>query len=217
MKKYSRHFIILICLTIIIARLIYPNLNFDALSLTLLGVMILIIIIPNPDKIFERAKKIKIGEFEIELEELSKETEKVEKTITEQGLKYAGLGGTKHPFEFEYEISNNLPTEILKISVEIEKTLRDIYEMAFKTREKRPLAVPVLIETLREKKVIDLEITKLLRQFWIFRNNIVHAVRYSVTEKEFLSFADIGIRVLKILKALQNNISDGMVRIEIFE
>jgi len=217
MRKYSRHIIATICLVIIIARLIYPTLNFDVISLTLLGIATLVIIIPHPDKIFERARKIKIGNFEIELEELNNKIEKVEKTITEQELKYAGLGGDKHPFEFDYEISNDLPTEILKISIEIEKTLREIYEMAFKTREKRPLAVSVLIETLREKKVLDIELTKLLRQFWIFRNNIVHAVSYTVTEKEFLSFADIGIRVLKIIKTLQNNISDGTVKIVVLD
>jgi hypothetical protein len=166
------------------------------------------------NNIGDRAKKIKVGNVEVELEELNKKTEGVERTITEQELKFAGLSGNKDPYEFDYTITNDLPTEILKISIDIEKTLRAIYEMALKTREKRPLAVSVLIETLREKGLIDLELTKLLRQFWIFRNNIVHSVSYTVTEKEFLAFADIGIRVLKILIIIQNNNSDGKVTIE---
>ena len=164
-----------------------------------------------------RAKKIKVGSVEVELEELNKKTEVVEKTITEQGIKFVGISGHKHPYEFDYKITNDLPTEILKISIDIEKTLGTIYEMALKTREKRPLAVSVLIETLCEKGVIDLELKNLLRQFWVFRNDIVHSVGYTVTEKEFLAFADIGIRVLKILKTLQNNISDGTVTIETLE
>ncbi|NVN96012.1 MAG: hypothetical protein HXX18_12090 [Bacteroidetes bacterium] len=164
-----------------------------------------------------RAKKIKVGAIELELEELNRKTQVIEKAITENELKFTGIGSIKHPYEFDYEITNNLPTEILKISIEIEKTLKSIYETAYKTREKRPLAVSVLIEMLRKKDIIDLELTSLLKQFWTFRNNIVHAVNYTVTEKEFLAFTDIGIRVLKILKALQNNINDGTLMIEFNE
>ena len=157
----------------------------------------------------DRAKRIKVGGIEVELEELNKKTEVLEKIISDKGLNFKGQGGLKQPLDFNYKITSDLPTEILKISIEIEKTLRSIYDATMKGDKKGPLAVSVLIESLRENKVIDLELTKLLRQFWMFRNSIVHAVSYTVTEKEFLAFVDIGIRVLKILKTTQSNIGDN--------
>ena len=157
-----------------------------------------------------RAKRFKFGniEVELELEELYKQTEKVEKTISDKGLKFKSSKGEKEPLDFDYVITSDLPTEILKISIEIERTLRNIYDLTNFDKTQKPLAVSVLIETLRENKIIDLEQTKMLRQFWIFRNNIVHAVKYTVTEIEFLSFMDIGLKVLKILKTIQNNLSN---------
>lgn len=153
-----------------------------------------------------RAKRFKFGNIEVELEELYKQTEKVEKDISDIGLKFKGSKGEKEPLDFDYVITSDLPTEILKISIEIERTLRNIYDLTDSDKSQKPLVVSVLIETLRENKIIDLEQTKMLRQFWIFRNNIVHAVKYTVTEIEFLSFMDIGLKVLKILRTIQNNL-----------
>jgi hypothetical protein len=215
MKKYSKHIIASFCFVIIIARLIFPTLNFDSIALTLLGIAFLAIIIPHPDKIFERTKKIKFGSLELELTELYKTAKKVEKNLNEHELKFAGIAGHEHPYEFDYEITHDLPTEILKISIEIEKTLRTIYQMAFKTRENRPLEVSTLIDTLHEKNAIDYEPFRMLKQFFAFKSNIIYAEKYTVTDKEYLAFADIGIKVLKILKTLQNNISDGTVNVHI--
>lgn len=215
MIKYSRQIIASVCIIIITVRLIFPKLNFDIISLTLLGIAVLAIIIPQPDKLFKRTKRIKLGGFELELEELNKSTEKLEEKIQEQEPKSPRISGFENSMDFEFKFSDDLHTDTLKISIDIEKTLREIYEMALKTKQNRPLAVSELIETLREKKIIDLELTKLLRQFWIFRNNIVHSISYVVTKQEFLSFADIGLRVLKILKTIQNNISDGTVIIKV--
>jgi hypothetical protein len=154
--------------------------------------------------ISDRAKKFKLGGLEIELEDLWKQAENVEKTISDTGLKFKGPGGEKDPMDFDYVITSDLPVEILRLSLEIERTLRKIYDLTAKETSKKPLAVSALIETLRENRILNMEQTTLLRQFWIFRNSIVHAVKYNVTELEFISFIDIGIKILKILRSIEN-------------
>jgi uncharacterized protein YutE (UPF0331/DUF86 family) len=107
-----------------------------------------------------------------------------------------------------------MPTTILKLSIDIEKTMREIYEIVFKTREERPLATTKLIDTLRQTDIIDSETANLLKQFWKTRNTVVHGHNsIEVTEKDMLAFSDIGIRLLKILKNLENNLSNDKVTI----
>jgi uncharacterized protein YutE (UPF0331/DUF86 family) len=94
----------------------------------------------------------------------------------------------------------------LKISIEIERLLREIHDSVKVEDSIRPLSVNVLIEKLREKGILDLEITDLVKRFWLFRNKIVHSVSFNVTDSELLSFTDIGLRIIKILKSIQVNL-----------
>jgi uncharacterized protein YutE (UPF0331/DUF86 family) len=212
--KQIRYIIITVCLSLIILRIIFPDLKFDTISMTLLGIAVLAILIPDVDKILSTIKKLKFGSAELELHELNKTTEKVEDKLKDENLKNAGISGLTHRYDFAFELQNDLPTTILKLSIDIEKAMREIYEIAFKTREERPLATSKLIDVLRQKNIFDEETTNLLKQFWKTRNTVVHGNNsITVTEKDMLAFSDIGIRLLKILKNLENNLSDGKVTI----
>lgn len=210
MKKTSRYIIAIICISVIILRLIFPELNFDLISLSLLVIATLAILINKPEKIFEKTKKIKFGSFEWELQELNKNTELIEEKMTVEKEEPIGLSGPAIRGEKnEVEISTEFSTDILKRSIEIEKKLIEIYKIHFKTSEKRPLAVVKLIEKLKSEKVIDQETSNLLRKFWCLRNRAIHNPNFQIDKKVLISFTDIGIRILEILITIKNNKLDG--------
>jgi len=233
MKKHSGQIISIACCSIIILRLIFPQFSFDNTSLILFGIAIIGFIIPNPDLLFNRAKKIKIWDFEIELDKLNRETEKIERRIREKELKTPSISGLENSqnkrfrkriqnetienSDLNFAFSDNLHTDILKISIEIEKILRVIYETNLDTKHDRPLSVYLLIKELKKNEIIDSEIMTLLNEFWSFRNQIVHSTTRVTTEEELLSFTDIGLRIIKILNVLQNNLISGTTRITILQ
>ena len=210
MIKNSKYIVALICIIIVIARLIYPEINFDLISLTLVGIATFAILIQNPEKFFKNTKKIKLGSFEYELQELNKETEKVEESIETEKNAPVGLNGPQIENVTEnYEMSNDFTVDILKISINIEKTLREIYENHFESENDKPFSLNRLIEKLKEEKVIDIETTLMLKKFWSLRNNVVHNQNYTLSKKDFMSFTDIGLRIMKILNNKKNENLDG--------
>lgn len=156
------------------------------------------------DVVVNRVRKIKFGNIELELEKLNTLAEITEEKIDKENLNLLSENKVKVEYNYDSKQIKDLPTEILKISIEMERLLRTLYENNEPTK-RAPLPVSILIENLRVNKIIDFELTKLLREFWIFRNGIVHAVSYSLTEKELLAIVDIGFRILKILNSLENN------------
>ena len=149
--------------------------------------------------------------MEWELQELNKETKKVEEnTIVENEETFGMAGAGVKKEKYSYEISTDLlPTEIIKLSIEIEKTLRTIYEIHFQTEQNRPVAISKLINKLNEEKVINNDAFNLLKTFWEMRNKIIHDHNITFSDRDYMSFVDIGIRILKVLKTIQFNKMDG--------
>lgn len=147
-----------------------------------------------------RIRKIKIGGFELELEDLKRQTEQVEKKYFGRGVKYENYDTLD-----EMYFNKDVLATFLSICLEIEGTIREIFRNVTKNnyKDQRRYPVSAMIESLHQSDVIDLEFTFLLRKFWIFRNGVVHAEKYEISEKEFKSFVDIGIRILRILKVVQ--------------
>ncbi|KGL58419.1 hypothetical protein [Polaribacter sp. Hel1_85] len=146
----------------------------------------------------------------MELQELNKKIEIIEEKTTAEKNEQRGLNAPEvETKETEFEISTELSTNILKLSIEIEKTLKEIYELGFHSEEKIPISVFKLIEKLNEGRIIDNETSDLLKSFWNLRNKTVHNHNFEIEKKEFISFTDVGIRILRILKIIRNNKLDG--------
>jgi len=206
MTKFIKYIVVLICIGIIIFRFIYPKLNFDLISLVLLGFALFALLVPEPEKLFQRAKKIKLGNFELELNELNQETEKIEEKISEPNINYPGPEET---YGLEFKITEDFPTEILKLSIEIEKITRGVFSIGVRKEQKRPLSVLQSISILESKGLIEKETSLLIRKFWNIRNKVVHGHDIELGRKDMLAFMDIGLRILRILKTIYVRISDG--------
>ena len=213
--KHIRPIIIAVCLSLIILRIIFPNLHFDIISMILLGIAVLAILIPDLDKVLSKTKKVKFGGVELELHDLIKNTERVENELGEEKIDTSGISKLPKNSDLSIELQSDLPTTILRLSIEIEKSLRDIYDIAFQTPQQRPFAISKRIDALRQEKIIDEDTAGLLRQFWKTRNIVVHGHNsISITEQDMLAFSDIGIRLLKILKTILNNLKEKEARLQ---
>lgn len=190
--------------------MVFPDLIFDLISISLLAIGTLAVLIKNPEKLFQKAKKIKLGSFELELQELNKETEKVEENLSVETEGSVGLGAPAIDENEElYQITDDYSTDLIRLSVEIEKTLRIIFESHFRSTIKRPLSVGKMIEKLGTENVIDFDTATLLRKFWNLRNQLIHDHKFEIQKMDFIAFNDIGIRILKILKVIKKDLPDG--------
>jgi len=198
MIKFSRYIIAVICLTIVVLRLIYPKLNFDLISLTLIAITSFAILVTKPKELFDQTKKIKLGSFEWELKDLEKEVEKVEKVLSPKQKR--GLAGPAIKIDY--------PTEILKLSIEVEKKLRQVFEKH--TGNVNVLPVRTIVKEMVTKNIIDREAQDILLRFFSIRNTAVHNHNITINKFEFLSFQDIGMRILKILENIENKNSEGL-------
>ncbi|CAM1350170.1 conserved hypothetical protein [Tenacibaculum ascidiaceicola] len=197
--------------------MVFPKLTFDLISLSLLAIGTFAILINEPEKLLKRTKKIKLGSFELELEELNKEIKKVEESLFVKADKAIGLGSPSiRNNEETYQITDDYSMDLIRLSVEIEKTLRIIFEEHFKLSETRPLSIMIMVEKLREGNVIDYDTAKSLQKFWKLRNELIHNHKFEIKKKDFIAFNDIGIRVLKILKAFRMGFSDEEQKLPIY-
>ena len=178
MRKFSKYIIATICLSIVVLRIIFPKLNFDLISLSLVGIATLTILIKEPENIFKNTKKVKFGSFELELQELNEEAKIVEKNIASK--KPVGLSGPviRNSDESKYD---NYRNEIIK----------------------QAKSNFMVIEKLREEDKIDYETAETLRKFFNIRNQAVHDRKHTIGQNELLSFTEIGERMIKILNLVK--------------
>lgn len=209
MNRSHRYVVAALCLLVIIVRALFPEIVFDAISLALLAIGFVALFIPVPASMLTRTKRLKFGSFEIELEELNAATEKLEEKIVAKETKSASISGFKQSSEYYYNPATATRMEIVKLSVEIEGAIRDIHQQAVKSQDKRPIAFNKTSDELLHKGVIDNETHDLIQKFWKIRSLAIHAHDFALNKQELVSFIDIGVRVLKILKTVENNLGNN--------
>lgn len=161
--------------------------------------------------------------FNKELKELSDNTEKIENNIEVKARKEKGLSGVQstdedmvdHFEEFlgesEFKPDFSKPkSALIEIAIEIEKTLREISNETLENENKYPIAPRRIISELVKLKVIEQDLQISFEKFWKLRNSVVHGLDIEYKDVQILSLVDSGIRILNILKTVENNIKKGL-------
>lgn len=209
LKKVLRIAIPIGCLLIIIFRIIFPETNFDSISLGLLVICIFWICIDDPEQFFSRIRKIKFPFLEMELGSIETRTDKIEKEMKIKKDISVGLSGSAEELEkYSHKEESYFHTNILDLSFGIENSLRKMYQEHFKTTVNQSISVVNLIEILTRESVLNSEISDLLKRFWSVRNEIVHNQSVRVGERNLMYFINIGLRISSILKAIIGNQTD---------
>jgi uncharacterized protein YutE (UPF0331/DUF86 family) len=201
-NNFFRYSLVLICFALIILRILIPNINFDQLSLYLLIIATVLLLFPYINDWISNIKKIKIGNYEIEIgnavNKLDRDTSRLEESIKEE---------KKYP-ELSYDFKKLLAGAsadprgaLLIVAIEIESIVRKLAEKAhieFGSTTK-------LVIELSKRKIIDEKILPIFKDFWNIRNRIVHGPSEKVSENIIYELTYLGYRILTLLSLTKDS------------
>lgn len=143
--------------------------------------------------------------FKSELKKLKNETEKLEVETEPKELEEIDTPGDNN-IRFRtaknQDAYNAVDTtlEIIKLSVEIEKTLRLFSSKMFYDENQITIPSFKLVDRLVAEEYIEKEFLTTFKRFWKIRNLIVHGMDIDITHSETMSFIESGRQILNFLK-----------------
>lgn len=219
-NSYTMKYIITILgLTIIVLRTIGIDVDLTSIGVYIFISFILLI------KDFDGLKKVSgFGlnvEFDKELKQLAKDTEKLEEQTQEKNIS-KGLNGPPNVDHFEkkddyfdeeeYIIqidSKNPKLTLINIAIEIERNLKGILIRHFNHQSTRPVSAQQIANQVFSNLEDKETYTRIFREFWTLRNKVIHGDK-EIEEDKIISLIDSGLRILKILKIIDNNLGNGI-------
>lgn len=205
-KNNFRYFFGLTLLSVIILRMFFFQGIYDNNSLITVMVVLLIIIVPDIGNIIVNLKKIKIGGFELELQEKLKTLEtKAESEIEEKG-------SVSKNFDYYKKISNDIlnstaspKIKVITIATEIESAINKILEnLKLSTKSKAPLkSARNKMYFLMQKEIISSNLLEVFNEFYDIRNKVVHGFSETIKDESYFSMIDIGLKILKSLISVE--------------
>lgn len=206
---HSRASVIIACFLVIGIRAVFPDIRFDSVSLWLFSITVVVWLLPDLPEFLSRIKRFKKGDLEIEFEsqvsELARKTEKVEDEVEKEieatasnEIQYEGLSPeTKSILS---KSADHPRTALITLAVEIETELRNIAEQNDISGYQRIFSPSRLVQELVNRKVLTANVQALFKDFWTIRNQAVHGSTFEVSQDKLYELVDLGIRLLKILK-----------------
>ncbi|RKD22712.1 hypothetical protein BEP19_10675 [Ammoniphilus oxalaticus] len=196
------YFAVGLCLMAITVRIIWPEVNFDEVSLKLLIAAVLILLFPELKEVFSRLKRFKKGEFEIEL---SEQVSKLAKKTLEVEAHTANHAEISEEIMKRIARASSDPRGILMIiSMEIESKLRRLAKKAGILNVSKTSLITILNE-LTTSGFIPTEVNPIFRQFWSIRNRLAQSYHEELSDAKLYNIADLGIRILKLLPSLDDS------------
>lgn len=185
-----------LCLLAIVARIIWPEISFDGVSLKLLLTAVIILVFPEIRDLISKIRRVKKGNLEIELAEqvtqLVKDTSKLEinspfySEISEKILERIA------------KTSSEPRGALMLISIEIESRIRRLAEGSGAPNINQTSVVTLLNELTKRGRVPE-EIDPIFREFWSIRNKLAQQFYAQISSAKLYAIVDLGIRILKWL------------------
>ncbi|AGK60966.1 hypothetical protein Asulf_00962 [Archaeoglobus sulfaticallidus PM70-1] len=182
-----------ICWLLIIVRAYNPNIIFDEISLILFGISIIVLL--ASEDLLKYVKKIRYGNFELELRSLSlmMDFEEIKSKIEPEFRSLFSQLIT----DLEKISEVDPHTAIVYLGREIESIIREIYRKHFPTQ--RPQPIYFMIKDLETKEIISPELSSIIRRFWMIRNQVLHKKDVKLTQEEMYEMLLLGLRIIKLL------------------
>lgn len=194
-----RYLVALSAALLISARVCWPDLTFDDISLTLFIIASLALLVPDIGGLINRVRKIKHGNTEIELDEnistIAKSAEELEKS--NETLPNRKLSTSAYTPEVSAKIENsaNDPrAALLLLSIELEKSINNLARK-LGLAEKAPLIRTVW--KLEEKGVFSNQLALMFRDYWHVKNKIAHGVDHEISREHIYAMVNLGLVILK--------------------
>lgn len=209
--RHSRRYLLAgACLALVIARMIWPALNVDWISIILIIIAVAVIaaprlkdMLPHIRSSLPYIRKLSVAGVEIEL------TEEVKNLGVNVDIAQARIAASGHinvAAEFEAgqsevleELKKDPRAALLLLAARIEQQVH--LRLAKHGLRKQGEFVPVTraIESGVASKVFPEEILDPFRKFWQIRNQIAHGMGFEVDNGLIISLISTGLNVLKLV------------------
>lgn len=203
-----RYVVSALCLVVIAARMIWPNLRFDQTAFYLFIFASIVVLIPDIGGLVARIRKVKKGDFEMEFDEkvsqLSEEIEKAESK--DEGQKEFEGDTVIDDSELEERIQritdqvSDPRGALIVMAIEIEDAIQDLARKKGIGNVHRYNSPVRVMNELVNRKLIEPSVMAPFKDFWTIRNQAAHSARFRVDKNQMYELVDIGIRVLKLIQ-----------------
>ena len=218
--SWQRILIVLLSLSLAIARILYPTLNIDWVTVALVAIASLAVVLPTYSNLWPHLikalpyiRKAKILGFEVELTEeiknLSVDVEGAKETIsTKRALRLiAGYEDTRT--EVLNVVKSDPRAALMILAARIEQAV--MLQLAKHRLRQQGTEIPMrsAMELGVQHGVFPAEVLKPFREFWDIRNRVAHGRAFDVDDSLILSLVSIGLEVLKLVSLEENDGSNS--------
>jgi len=214
--SWQRTFIAAICVVIVIARMIFPSLNVDWISVVLLAIAMTAFLLPRLNymlphlvKALPYIRKAKLAGVELEfsdkIRDLARNLDHAEDQIATEGNVKVGDQYPQGQEEVLVEVRKDPRAALLLLAAKIEQQVMRRLIKSGVHPEGRFLPVQQAIDLGIHNGVFPKAIQEPFRAFWNLRNEVAHGMAFDVDTSLVLSLISVGLEVLKLVSVEEGN------------
>jgi hypothetical protein len=204
--QWKRWVIIVTCLGLAVARLIWPDVKIDASTVWLVGIAAIMYALPDLLLLLPNFKKLKFWDIELEMAE--KEVKKLEQEVSAAQEATSNDPTAVVPETVDIKIAEVLNdarvrpwAALLVLSNELEQQVMKRVEEINSPLNKRVMPLYRAIDLGVANGKFTPETASALKSFWRLRNQIAHTRVREVDEGTILPLISLGLDLLKVLAA----------------
>lgn len=209
-KSWQRLVTALVCLTLVIARLIWPSLNIDWITIALIAIAAFALLFPTLTSrlselksLLPYIKKVDALGFGVELtekvKELASETTKATEAVERQQDLNLRKDFAVDRDAILQELHGDPRAALLLLGAKIEQKVLNRLRAKSIIQDDRYIPVRRAIEMGVKERVFPQEVLGPFNDFWAIRNQVAHNQAFQVDDSAVLSLVDLGIDLLRLL------------------
>jgi uncharacterized protein YutE (UPF0331/DUF86 family) len=204
-RNMARCLVVFMCALLIATRAVWPEWRFDNVSMALFLVAVVTLLIPNIGDLISRIKRIKKGDFELDL------SDKIPKLIQEASeiqKDSASVAKPIDPQQLESETQAFLIAlsdvdargTILEVALYLERTLLELAEHNNLLEVDKPSPPYQLMKKLLDNHIVNQNVYQIYREFWSIRNQAVHDPDFDISYDRLKELVELGVRIKHLLR-----------------
>ncbi len=208
--SWQRYLIALICTALVLARIVYPALNVDWISVVLLAIAMSAVVfprlsdmLPHVVKALPYIKKAKLAGVEVELSDeirrLAIDVDQANEAFANQKHLRLGSEFPQGQAEVLQELKSDPRAALLLLAARIERQVMQALEKNGLRHEGEFMPLQSAITLGVKNGVFPEEILKPFKEFWSIRNQVAHGMAFDVDSTLVMSLISVGLEVLKLV------------------
>jgi len=198
---WKRWLIIIVCIALVVGRIIWPNIQVDAITIWLIGIATVLFVLPELRVITPYIKRIKIFDAELELQEkiekLSAEVQKVQVEVSDAPTLESSSELSSDVQAILQETSKDPRAALLFLSTKIEYAVQDQLRQHQIIKDSRYIPLRRAVEMGVNEGIFPQSILPAFNDFSRIRNEIAHNAAFEVSNSSLLSMISLGTELLK--------------------